>query len=785
MKLNFWLLDINQEIVENQVEVWIWGIDEVDRRILIIDRNFKPSVYVLPRNSEVSEIIKWAKSLDVDEVKVEDKKYFGISVKAVKISTKNVEKLKKISEEASKSPLIREVLHDDIRPTSLYLIEYDIKPCGWHTVEVEEVKKPLKAKVEKAYLSKSKPAFYEKIEYPKLRILAFYPVYHTAIGSPHPERDPILTISVVTSNGEKRTFISVDVDDNILLKEFIEYIQRYDPDLIVSYNSNRFHIPYFLQRAKKHEIAFSIDRVDGEPHQSVYGHISITGRLHIDLYEIVEDIPEIKVKTLENFAEYLDVHKNLELVKLRETDVHRLWVSEKEKVIKFCEYCTMLVKRISDTMLDYVFQFSNLVGIPADYIFSAAVGFRVDWYLIRKAFIYNELIPKRVEQEYYTYKGGMVLEPKPGVHENIAVFDFSSMYPSLMVKYNLSPDTYIRPNEKFDGEVYITPEVHHKFKANPPGFYKQVLLELMDARRKIQENLKKLTYGTPLYKVLDARQRGIKVITNAAYGYCGWRGARWYVNEVAEATAAWGRKTISETINIAKKHGLEVVYGDTDSIFVKYDESKVKVFLDEVKEKTGLEIRPDTIYKRLLFTEAKKRYAGLLPDGRIEIVGLEVARGDWCEAAKDIQEKVLEIILKENNPNKAANIVNNYIKKLNEALITDIEPFIIWKTITKPPNEYQVRAPHVEAAKRMIKSGWNITVGDKVGYVIVKGLGKLYERAYPYFMVAPKDLDALYYIENQIIPAALRVLEIFGISKVELGSLKTSKTKDLSKFFGS
>ncbi|MCX8176145.1 MAG: DNA polymerase II, partial [Candidatus Bathyarchaeota archaeon] len=510
MKLNFWFLDINQEVVEGHVEMWIWGIDETGRRILIIDRDFKPSIYLLPRNNKTYEITKWVKSLGVEEVRVEDKKYFGSHVKAVKTSTGNVEKLKKICDEVSKGSLIKEVLHDDIRPSSLYLIEYDVKPCGWHSVEVEEIKNFPKAKVEKVYLAKSKPVFYEKFEYPKLRILTFYPVYYTAIGSPHPERDPILVISVNTSDGEKRTFRAVDADDGNLLKEFINYIQQYDPDLIVGYNSNRVHIPYFLQRSKKLGVDFLIDRASSEPHQSVYGHISVTGRLHVDLYEIVEDIPEVKVKTLENFAEYLGFHKNLEVVRLRETDIYKCWMSEKEKVIKFCEYCAMLIKRISDSMLDYVFQLSNLVGIPADYVFSAAVGFRVDWYLIRKAFTYNELIPKRVEQEYYTYKGGMVLEPKPGIHENIAVFDFSSMYPSLMVKYNLSPDTYVKPDEKFDGEVYVAPEVNHKFKVNPPGFYKQVLLELMDARRRIQEKLKKLSYDTPLYKVLDARQRRIK-----------------------------------------------------------------------------------------------------------------------------------------------------------------------------------------------------------------------------------------------------------------------------------
>ena len=116
MKVNFWFLDINQEVIEGQVEIWIWGIDEAGRRILIIDRSFKPSIYLLPKNNKTSEIVRWVKGLGVDEVKVEDKKYFGFPVKAIKISTRDVEKLKKIADEASKNPLVKEVLHDDIRP---------------------------------------------------------------------------------------------------------------------------------------------------------------------------------------------------------------------------------------------------------------------------------------------------------------------------------------------------------------------------------------------------------------------------------------------------------------------------------------------------------------------------------------------------------------------------------------------------------------------------------------------------------------------------------------------
>ena len=784
MEIVFWLLDVNQEVVEGIPEIRIWGLDEKGKKILIVDRNFKPHFYVLPKNFEDAEILAGKiknEIRDAIEVLVEDKKYFGKPVKAVKVILNNLENVEHNVKTLLKNPLVKEVLHDDLRYSSLYLVEQGLKPCGWHKVKVEKFKPIHNVKVDDFYLAKSKPEPLEKLDLPPLRLLAFSAIYHTKIGSPNPERDPILVISTLTNEGEKKIFMAKDEDDKDLLVSFVDYVQKFDPDIIVGYNSNRIDFPYMLQRSKKLGIKLALDRVNAEPHTSVYGHVSIVGRLNIDFLDLAEDMPEVKVKTLENVAAFLGVEKIEPPIKISETEIHQYWEDKNKRkaLADFCEYRTTLVKKVSDSMLNFVFQLSNLIGIPADFVCAAAVGFRVDWYLIRKALALNELIPKRVEQPFYPYKGGMVLEPKPGLHENVAVLDFSSMYPNLMVKYNLSPDTYLKPEEPVE-KVYVAPEVGHRFRVEPPGFYKQVLLELIEARRKIQKQMAKLEADNSLYKILDARQRSIKVITNATYGYCGWRGARWYVSEVAEATAAWGRKTIMETIELAKKIGLEVVYGDTDSVFVKYDEEKIRKFLGKVEKKVGLEIRPDIVYRRILFTEAKKRYAGLLPDGKIDVVGLEVARGDWCEAAKQVQEKVLEIILREVNPKKAAEFVRNYTEKLREG-ISQLEPFIIWKTITKPIKDYQVKAPHVEAAKKLIRSGWNLMLGDKIGYVIVKGEGKLYEKAVPYLMAKPEKLDVNYYIENQIIPAALRILEMFGVRKEELGSLKPST--GLDQFF--
>jgi len=198
----------------------------------------------------------------------------------------------------------------------------------------------------------------------------------------------------------------------------------------------------------------------------------------------------------------------------------------------------------------------------------------------------------------------------------------------------------------------------------------------------------------------------------------------------------------------------------------------------------GLEIKPDVFYERVLFTEAKKRYCGLLPNGKLDIVGLEVVRGDWPAAARYVQKRVLEIVLKEEDLKKArreaVKFVRNYISKLRERKIpyTDL---VIWKELTMPIEKYKVRAAHVEAAKKLMREGWDLTVGDKVGYVIVKGDGRLYERSEPYFMASYEDLDIEYYIDKQIIPVALRILKLFGVTEEEL---KTKEKGTLISYFG-
>jgi DNA polymerase I len=124
------------------------------------------------------------------------------------------------------------------------------------------------------------------------------------------------------------------------------------------------------------------------------------------------------------------------------------------------------------------------------------------------------------------------------------------------------------------------------------------------------------------------------------------------------------------------------------------------------------------------------------------------------------------------------------LRKNIENRSIDINKFIIWKTISKPLSEYEVEAPHITAAKQLIRMGYSIDIGDKIGYIIVKGSGKISERARPYIAVDIKDIDIDYYIEHQILPSVIRILSYFGVTEKHLKGIgKTSRSLfDYSKY---
>ena len=794
MKLTLWLLDVNSEAKNGQPEIWLWGIDRSGQRVLVIDRNFRDYFYAVIEETanakKVAEGIAQQQSVSIVKLEVVERKLFGKPVNAVKVYCRNPDDISKCARELRNFEGVKDCLEDDIRYSMRYLIDNNTVPCGWHEIEVTEETNTRKVQVSKVYRAQSFPKLLESTEVSKLKVLGFSTIFYSKEGSPKPDRNPVVMLSVATNSGEERQFlVDEDRNDGPVIEDFVSYVRHFDPDIVVGYGINGQDWPYLIERCKKLGLRLQVDSAETEPHTSVYGHVSITGRANVDLLDFAGEFSEVKIQTLENLADYLGIMKIENRQIVEDVDYADYWDSREKREIlkKFSMDNTRCVMGIAQAVMDFAMQLSNLVSLPLDHVGSAAAGFRVEWFLIKRTHGLGELVPKRIEQPYRPYAGGVVLKPLPGMHGNIAVLDFKSMYPSLMIAYNISPDTYVPPKEPAPKSgVYEAPEVGHHFRKEPAGFYKEVLSYLISVRDEIRSRMKALPPESVEYRVFDARQKAVKVITNASYGYAGWTGARWYVKPVAEAAAAWGRHTILNSIRMAEEAGLRVVYGDTDSIFLNNDVEKIEGLSKKIKKELGLEIKPDKVYVRIFFTEAKKRYAGLLPDGRLDIVGLEVVRGDWANIAKTVQEKVLEIVLKEQSPEKAAEFVQQFVSELRQKRVS-FRDLIIWKTLTKPAEEYEVKASHVEAAKMLKEKGWELAVGDKVGYVIVVGPGRLYERVKPYKYASYDEVDLEYYVSKQVVPVATRVLESFGITEEQLlqSAMTPKETRKLSDFFGS
>lgn len=287
------------------------------------------------------------------------------------------------------------------------------------------------------------------------------------------------------------------------------------------------------------------------------------------------------------------------------------------------------------------------------------------------------------------------------------------------------------------------------------------------------------------HTVCAGRNGTFQWVGQSFYGYTGWAGARWYKRECAEATTAWGRTLVRQVVEDAKKAGLEVLYGDTDSLFLKND-PRIRGFVDAVNERLPLELDVQSHFDVIFFTGAKKRYAGLTREGKVVVRGLEVRRGDWCELAKELQEEVLEQVLKKRDPKAAVKAAQDAVKRVREGH-APLEELTIFKTLTMDPEDYKAKQAHVHAVEdaQRRQPDFQPQQGTKIGFVVLKAKGALKdklptERARLVEFLGPGDeLDLEYYVDKQVLPAALRILEYFGVGEAELkGQPKQQSLKD-------
>ncbi|WP_291998749.1 DNA polymerase domain-containing protein [Caldivirga sp.] len=768
MEKRVYLVDITYGLIGNSPEIRMFGVDENGEKLVILDRGFRPYFYVIPEDGFENQIAgAIGKMQNVIKTEVTERRIFGKPIKAIKVTVTIPDKVRELRDRVKSIQHVKDVLEADVRFYIRYMIDNDVKP-GWLMFSNL---KPMSTKIggiSNVYLTEAPPTSIDVGLMPKLDYAALDIEVYNPRGTPDPRRDPIIVIALANHKGDVK-LLTLDnyKHEREMISDMVSVINEWDPDILFGYNSNKFDMPYLVNRASTLNAKLQLSKYGTPPEQSVYGHWSIIGRAHVDLYNFIEDMTNVKRKSLDYVAEYFGIMKRSERVNIPGHRIYQYWDDESKRgqLIEYAKDDVLSTLGLGKVLLPYAMQLASVSGLPLDQVGPASVGARVEWMIMHEAYKMGELAPNRVERPYESYKGAIVLEPKPGIHSNIAVIDFSSMYPNIMLKYNISPDTLVLDSS--DGDYYIAPEVGYRFRKSPKGLYAMLLQKLIEARREARDEMRKHPEGSPEWVLFNERQRALKVMANAMYGYCGWLGARWYIKEVAESVTAWGRHLLKTAVNMAKERGLTVIYGDTDSLFVTYDKDKVTDIISKINE-MGFEVKIDKVYSKLIFTESKKRYIGLTMDGEVDIVGFEAVRGDWSELARNVQEKVAELVLRR-NVDEAVKYVKAVIDDLRNYRFT-LDDVIIWKTLDKDVNEYKALQPHVIAARRLIEKGYMVNKGDTVGFVIIKNSGdKLTQRAYPYIFIDDvKAIDVDYYVEKQVIPAALRILEVFGVNEATL-----------------
>ena len=386
-----------------------------------------------------------------------------------------------------------------------------------------------------------------------------------------------------------------------------------------------------------------------------------------------------------------------------------------------------------------ILEFSKITKEPV--FNSSRNGFsrQIESYILHNLEKFNEIPERRPnprESSFRMQRGGVegafVYEPTPGIYEKIAFFDFTSMHTSIIITYNISKGT-LTTNKK---NSYESPEIEIEGKKTKfyfekeVGFFPALMEEIFEKRKQCKAEYKK----NPNV-ITKARSNAFKVLSASAHGYVGFFGARYYSWESSSAILAFVRKYNKEIIKKIEKLGHKVIYGDTDSVAFTYkDKSKeeIKKLLQKLNDELPgvMHLELEDFFKRGIWvttrsgkTGAKKKYALIAENDKVKIRGFETVRRDWCKLARETQDKILRMILKNGNEKEALEYVKKVIEKIKSRQIP-IEKLLIKTQIKKPISEYKSISPHVIAAKKLKAKGLPTGEGTIAEYYIAQTKGK-------------------------------------------------------------
>ncbi|MBN2734138.1 MAG: DNA polymerase [Methanomicrobiaceae archaeon] len=494
-----------------------------------------------------------------------------------------------------------------------------------------------------------------------------------------------------------------------LLNALSEYISEKDPDVLSGWNFVDFDIPYILKRMEVLGLKEdALSRIPGAGARN-----PTRGRA---LFDLLTAYKKMQGARKESYRLDAIAEDEIGEGKIRyKGTISDLWAKDPQKLIEYnvkdVELCVGINKK--NNIVEFYREIARYVGCPLDRTLNSSNV--IDIFVLRKAFG-KYVLPSKGYADAEEFEGATVFDPSRGVKENVVVLDLKSLYPMCMMTINASPET-----KDINGELHAPNGI--RFKKEPDGLTRSIISDLLEERDEKKALRNSFEYGSPDYVLYDLQQNVLKVIMNTYYGVSGYARFRLYDREIGSAVTSVGRAIIEHTRHIIEILGYTVIYGDTDSCMimlppmdkektiktaVEIEKALNESYSEFAKEKLGAEnhyfsIKFEKIYRRFFQAGRKKRYAGYLiwKEGKdvdqIDIVGFEMKRSDSPQITKEVQHRVMELILKGSDKAELKKYLADVIKKYRRGEYS-LEDIGIPGGIGKALDSYENKDAHVRGA---------------------------------------------------------------------------------------
>jgi DNA polymerase I len=630
----------------------------------------------------------------------------------------------------------------------------------------------------------------------------------TRMPDPRLAEYPIVCVSVYGSDGEKRVLLlkregvcegseRLEADVKLELFDSEEKLIRavfdvlWNYPFIITFNGDDFDLRYLAHRAER--FGFKRDEIPIELGKRVcllkYG-------VHIDLYKFFFN-RSIQVYAFNN--RYRDVTLGdvgkaligLDKIPL-EKSIGELSYTE---LAKYCFRDAEITYRLAsfedELVLKLILVLARISSMPMEDVSRQGVSRWIRNFMHREHRRKNMLIPNaedilalkgktatKATIKGKKYKGAIVVEPVPGVHFNVAVMDFPSLYPSIIKVWNLGYQSILCGHPECQSN--LVPDTPHWVCRKRRALESLLIGALRDLRVYwYKPKSKDKALPAELRSWYNIIQGALKVILNASYGVFGAETFDLYCPPVAEATAAIGRHAITQIIKKAEELGIQVLYGDTDSVFLKNPTKEQIQALEEWAEKTlkmGIDV--DKVYRYAVFSTRKKNYLGVLEDGSVDVKGLTGKKRHIPTFIKKAFEKMKDVLARVKTPTdfeeakkEIAQLVRDCYIRLKRREWENLNELAFNVVLGEELERYTKTTPqHVKAAKMLKESGVELKAGDLISFVKVVNE----PHVKPVELASKDEIDVDKYVAylhstfDQVLDAlGLDFEEIIGLTKLE------------------